>query len=189
MNFSSGTECAVEASQLYDLSGCITNPSALEDLVLQVIEGSKTDNGNAPVVFTHTYEAFLFTLGLTMDGALDRICTIVSETNTSDNRATMTLAVTGSSSRPLPCAGGKPEFCATCFGVSHGAGVCPTKPEFAGRCCCFCRNGRHCVSTARTSARATPDYGGESAISDRRIYFRLGSLRRGAAIRLGRRNP
>ena len=81
-----------------------------------------------------------------MDEAPDRICTIAPETNTSGNRAAMALVATGSSSQPSPRAGENPQFRATCFGVGHGAGVCPTDPAYAGRCCCFCGNGGRRVS-------------------------------------------
>ena len=83
----------------------------------------------------HTYKALLFTCALTIDDALDKICTIASETNTSGNRAVMALVATGSSSRPPPRAGQKTEFCAACCGVGHGVGVCTAKPEYAERCC------------------------------------------------------
>ena len=76
---------------------------------MQVIEGVRTDNGNAPSVSTQTYEALLFTRGVTMNDALNRICTIVLEANTNGNRAVMALVAAGSLSLSLPRTGERPE--------------------------------------------------------------------------------
>ena len=150
VNFSSGAAYTAKASELCDLTGCCTDASTTDELVLQIIAvrpGVRTNNRNAPSVFSQTYEALLCTRGVTMDDALDRICTIASEINTSGNtRAAMALVAIESSSLPPPRTGEQPEFCVTCFSVGHGAGVCPAKPEYSVKCCCLCRDSGHSVS-------------------------------------------
>ena len=79
---------------------------------LQIIGGIWSDNGNAPPIFSQTYKALLCTASLTMDDALTRICTIVSETNTNGRtRAAMVLVAIGSS--PPPRTGDRVKFCVT----------------------------------------------------------------------------
>ena len=147
VNFPSGAAYTAEAKELYDLADCSIDASALDDLVLQAIESVRTSNTNAPSVFGQTFEALLCTRGVTLDDALDMICAIASETNTSGNtRAVMAPVATGSSTLLPLRPGDGVGFCATCFGVGHGASVCPAKPEYSEACCCFCRNGGHGVS-------------------------------------------
>ena len=149
-DFPAGAEFAVEAWQLHELTNCATDASAKDEFTLQIADGVRSDNGNAPPIYSQTCEALFCTTGLTTEDAPTRICTIASRSrrrpcNTNDRtRSAMALVAIGSS--PPPRTGDRVEFCATCFGVGHGAGVCPTKPGYAAQCCSYCRNGGHDAS-------------------------------------------
>ena len=124
----------MEALRLHELTNCSTDASAKDELILQIVDGIRSANGNAPLAFSQTYEALLCTTGLAMDDALTRVYTIVSETNTNGRtRAAMALVSAGSPPLSSPRTG--VEFCVTCFGVGHGAGVCPATPGYAAQCC------------------------------------------------------
>ena len=89
---------------------------------LKIIGGIRPDNGSTPPVSSQTYEAPLCTVGLTIDGALTRICTIAPEANTNGcTRAAMALVAIGSS--PPPRSGDPVKFYMAYFGVGHDAGL------------------------------------------------------------------
>ena len=61
VNFPPDAAYTAEAKGLYELIDCSTDAPALDDLVLQAIEGVRTNNGNAPSVFEQTFEALICT--------------------------------------------------------------------------------------------------------------------------------
>ena len=135
-NFSSGTAYTAETREFYDLAGCSTDASAMDDLVLQVIEGVRTNSGltrRPPACAARPW--------------------VTRSTGSARSRRRPTPAATrerrwrswggGSSTLPPPHTGDHVKFRATCFGVGHGTSVCPAKPEYSAKCCYFCCNGGH----------------------------------------------
>ena len=99
---------------------------------MAVVDGIRPDNGNAPSIFSQTYEALLCTPGLAIETALFKIYTIASKTNT-DDRVRAAVALVAAGPPPPPRTGVPVKLCATCFGVSHDAGASPAKPGYTAK--------------------------------------------------------